>query len=208
MARRDAERVYVGKAPGCHSWPQDKINDILVNAALQGKRVVRLKCGDPGIFARAAEELSALQTAGVPYEIVPGVTAASAAAASTGAMLTDRETTQTLVLTTGQTAEQNGTPDWIGHLRAGANVAIYMGVQNAADIANAVEEAGLGGKVHAHIVSHAQMPGEKTVTCKPAELPDVIGQHAIANPAIIFLRYPRQLQIAESQDGPTKLRAI
>lgn len=208
LARRDAERVYVGKAPGCHSWPQDKINAVLVNTALQGKRVVRLKCGDPGIFARAAEEVAALAAAGVPYEIVPGVTAASAAAASTGEMLTDRDNTQTLVLTTGQTAEQNGAPDWIAHLRAGANVAIYMGVHSARAISEAVAAAGLAEKVQVHIVSHAQMPDEQSVTCRPADLGDVIAARQIANPAIIFLRYPRHVATSGKDVTQSALRVI
>ena len=81
LARRDAERIYVGKAPGCHSWPQEKITETLVSAANRGQRVVRLKCGDPGVFGRSTEEMHALKAANIPFEIVPGVTAACAAAA-------------------------------------------------------------------------------------------------------------------------------
>jgi len=90
LARRDADRVYVGKAPGCHSWPQEKITQTLVSAAKRGQRVVRLKCGDPGVFGRSTEEIDALKANEIPFEIVPGVTAACAAAASMGESLTDR----------------------------------------------------------------------------------------------------------------------
>lgn len=191
LARRDAERVYVGKAPGCHSWPQDKINAVLVSAAQQGKRVVRLKCGDPGIFARGAEEVAALKAAGIPFEIVPGVTAASAAAASCGDMLTDRAGTDTLVLATGHAADNERTPDWINHLREGSNVAIYMGVQKVAEITDAVCNAGLADQVQVQIVSKAQMPDEKVVSCDIANLASTVEREALSNPAIIFLRYPR-----------------
>jgi len=198
LARRDAERVYVGKAPGCHSWPQDKINAVLVSAALQGKRVVRLKCGDPGIFARAAEEIAALKAADVPFEIVPGVTAASAAAASCGNMLTDRDGTDTLVLATGRAADANRSPDWVAHLREGANVAIYMGVQKVDEITHAVAQAGLADHVHAQVVSKAQMPDEKVIGCDMASLAETVKREGISNPAIIFLRYPRSAAQAVS----------
>jgi len=98
LARRDAERIYVGKAPGCHSWPQSKITQTLISAAKRGKRVVRLKCGDPGVFARSTEEIDGLAASGIPFDIVPGVTAACAAAASVGDSLTNRGEVDTLVL--------------------------------------------------------------------------------------------------------------
>ncbi|MGJ8611128.1 MAG: siroheme synthase CysG, partial [Octadecabacter sp.] len=125
LARRDAERVYVGKAPGCHHWPQDKISDVIVAAARQGKRVVRLKCGDPGVFARGQEEADALAAAGIAYEVVPGVTAASGASAALGGFLTERGTCDTLVLTTGQTAQDQTNHNWQATLRPGTRIAIY-----------------------------------------------------------------------------------
>ncbi|WP_342078306.1 siroheme synthase CysG [Yoonia sp. SS1-5] len=208
LARRDAERVFVGKTPGAHTWPQDKINAVIVAAALQGKRVVRLKCGDPGIFARGAEELAALEDAGLAYEIVPGVTAASAAAACAGQMLTHRHATDTLVLTTGQSAVAGRVPDWVGHLREGANIAIYMGVNTAQQIENAVIAAGLGRVVEVHIVSHAQMPTQQTVSCAPTRLVETITTHGLQNPAIIFLRYPYQTQSVQAATDPPQLRVV
>ncbi|MEH6648234.1 MAG: SAM-dependent methyltransferase [Sulfitobacter sp.] len=92
LARRDAERIYVGKAPGCHRWQQEKITQTLVVAAKRGQRVVRLKCGDPGVFGRSTEEVDALKESGIDFEMAPGVTAACAAAASIGVSLTDRAT--------------------------------------------------------------------------------------------------------------------
>ncbi|MCL4157447.1 UNVERIFIED_CONTAM: hypothetical protein GTU68_046618, partial [Idotea baltica] len=143
LARRDAERVYVGKAPGCHLWPQDKISGVIVTAARQGKRVVRLKCGDPGVFARGAEEADALNAAGIAYEIVPGVTAASAASAALGGFLTERGTCDTLVLATGQSETADKTHNWLKALQPGTRVAVYMGVGAASRIAKGLADAGL-----------------------------------------------------------------
>ncbi|CAN0459624.1 unnamed protein product, partial [Hapterophycus canaliculatus] len=101
LARRDAERVFVGKHVGAHAWPQDQINRVIVAEALKGRRVVRLKSGDPGVFGRAREEMDAARAAGVAVEIVPGITAASAAGAAMGQSLTERGQTDTLILATG-----------------------------------------------------------------------------------------------------------
>ena len=190
LARRDAERIFVGKAPGCHSWPQDKINAVLVAAAKQGKRVVRLKCGDPGIFARGAEEANALKAAGVHYEIVPGVTAASAAAAATGTFLTERGKTDTVVLTTGTKEDTTGLPDWVRYLSSGASVAIYMGVGAAPEIAAALARADVLTGTEVRIVSKAETPKQMIHNCPATALVDTIKTEAVANPAILFLNRP------------------
>lgn len=202
LARRDAERVYVGKAPGCHSWPQDRINALIVSAALRGQRVVRLKCGDPGVFARGAEEAEALAAAGVAYEIVPGVTAASGAAAAVGGFLTERGKTDTLVLTTGRKADAGTRPDWVQHLSARSNVAVYMGVQTAPQIVDVLRAAGLLGAVQVTAVSNAQRPDQKVLQCCAADLVDQIAQHGLTSPAILFLR-----RDDTAQDMPVALRA-
>lgn len=191
LARRDAERIYVGKAPGCHSWPQEKISQMLVGAARKGQRVVRLKCGDPGIFARGAEEAEALKTAGIDFEIVPGVTAASACAASSGTFLTERNQIDTLVLTTG-TAAQNGLPpDWISYLNSGARLAVYMGVHAAKDICDQMKQAGLGHEIEVEITSHGDRPNRRRFSCKGSELAKLVVEENVENPAIIFLTRPK-----------------
>lgn len=124
LARRDAERVYVDKTPGVSAWPQDRINGVITAAARQGKSVVRLKCGDPGIFARGAEEADALDAAGIAWEIVPGVTAASATSAAAGRFLTKRGETNTLVFTTGQASAHAPDPEWREILQPGVTMAI------------------------------------------------------------------------------------
>ncbi|WP_108261541.1 uroporphyrinogen-III C-methyltransferase [Mangrovicoccus ximenensis] len=101
LARRDADRIYVGKEVGQHAWPQEKIDRVITAEALKGRRVVRLKSGDPSIFGRAAEEIAAARAAGIEVEIVPGITAASAAAASIMVPLTERGETDSFAVTTG-----------------------------------------------------------------------------------------------------------
>lgn len=189
LARRDAERVYVGKAPGCHHWPQDKISGVVVAAAKQGKRVVRLKCGDPGVFARGAEEADALNAAGIAYEIVPGVTAASAASAAMGGFLTERGTCDTLMFATGQSADEGKKPEWMTSLRPGMRVAVYMGVGTAADIAQGLIEGSLAQHIEIDIVSNAQRSNQMIAQCNAATLVETIQTNAIENPAILFLTW-------------------
>lgn len=202
LARRDAERVYVGKAPGCHTWPQDKINDVIVAAAKRGQRVVRLKCGDPGVFARGAEEADALRDAGLEYEIVPGVTAASGAAAAAGGFLTERGKTDTLVLTTGQCAENNGVPDWVTHLTKSSNVAIYMGVAAAPKIAECLSRAGLLDQVELTAISNAQRADQRIMRCTGRDMVAELDKAGIKSPAVLFLSHREAVRAEIKADIP------
>ena len=190
LARRDAERVYVGKAPGCHHWPQDKICNVIVSAARQGKRVVRLKCGDPGVFARGREEVDALNAANISYEIVPGVTSASAASAAIGGFLTERGTCDTLVFATGQSEDPHKSPSWLSTLRPGTRVAVYMGVGAAAKIVDHLTASGQAKFIDVDIVAHAQKPEQITAQCSVDTLLATLEQTGVSNPAILFLTWP------------------
>lgn len=187
LARRDAERVFVGKSPGCHHWPQEKINQTLVSAAKRGKRVVRLKCGDPGIFARGAEEAAALREAGIDYEVVPGVTAASGAAAAADGFLTERGKTDTLVLTSGTSAEPGRTPDWLRMLHHRSRVVVYMGVGAASNIETALRSAGIADQVKVQVVANAQRADQNIFTCKASGLAESLQQAGVENTAILVL---------------------
>src|SRR5690606_17468489 len=143
MGRRDAECISVGKRKGCHSKTQREINELLVALAQEGKRVVRLKSGDPLVFGRAGEEMAALRDAGISYEIVPGVTAAFAAAADFELPLTLRGISSSLVFTTGHDLKGDTLPDWARLAIDGASVAVYMSRSNAADVASRLSEAWL-----------------------------------------------------------------
>lgn len=194
LADPAAERIFVGKAPGHHSWTQGQINDALVQAAQQGKRVLRLKCGDPGIFARGAEEAQALSAAGLEFEIIPGVTAASACAAHAGMFMTERGVVDTLVLTTATSQQQGLAPDWLKYLHSGARIAIYMGIHVAPRILAEIKASGLGREIEVAIVSRLGQPTVQALTGRGDELMQMIETHDVQNPAIIFLTLPKGTQ--------------
>ncbi|AHD08916.1 uroporphyrinogen-III C-methyltransferase [Phaeobacter gallaeciensis] len=133
LAPPAAKRVFVGKHVGAHAWPQDKINAVIVAETLKGRRVVRLKSGDPGIFGRVAEELAAARAAGIEAEVVPGVTAACAAAAQTGIPLTEHGVSDILVLTTAKCKADDPLPDCALYAKPGTTIVIYMAVRQAGD---------------------------------------------------------------------------
>lgn len=192
LARRDAERVYVGKTPGTADWPQAQINALIVAAAQRGQRVVRLKCGDPGIFARGAEEAEALDAAEIPWEIVPGVTAASAAAAELGGFLTERGAIDTLVLSTGQSRRGGETPNWAAYLQEGATLALYMAVGAAATIQDQLLGAGMPGALKVEVVRRAGSPEARRLTTSLERMAADIAAADMAHPAIILIRRPQQ----------------
>jgi len=187
LARPDASRVFVGKAPGLRAWPQARINRLLVASALAGKRVVRLKCGDPSVFGRAAEEIDALAEAGFAVEIVPGVTAASAAAAEVGRPLTDRNAGRTLVLASGHPAADAAPIDWSALARLDATLAIYMGVARAADTAQALIAGGADPCARVDIVERAGAFNSRRLSSPLHALADTIARESVRNPAILLV---------------------
>ncbi|WP_299133578.1 siroheme synthase CysG [uncultured Amaricoccus sp.] len=191
LARRDAERVHVGKAPGATVWPQERINGVILAAARAGKRVVRLKCGDPGIFARGAEEAAACDAAGIPWEIVPGVTAAAAAAAEIGGFLTERGRYDSLILTTGQSCPGDPAPDWGSLVRPGTTVALYMGIGASAEIRSALLAAGAPAASPVDVVTRAGTAEAERWHCTLDTLHATVREQAVHNPAIMLIRFPK-----------------
>jgi uroporphyrin-III C-methyltransferase / precorrin-2 dehydrogenase / sirohydrochlorin ferrochelatase len=186
-ARRDAERIFVGKAPGGPATSQAEINCILVREASAGKVVARLKGGDPFIFGRAAEEMAALQAAHIAVEVVPGVTAAHACAARVGLPLTLREHVRQFAVVTGTTADGEPELDWSALAADGAAFAIYMGVGNAPVIRNRLLAAGAGAGLPVVIVENGTRDDERAIATTLQDLTHCVDELAVAGPAMIFV---------------------
>jgi uroporphyrin-III C-methyltransferase len=155
------EKIYVGKRAGSHSASQEKICALLVEKALSGKRVVRLKGGDPMVFGRVGEELLALFEAGIEFEIVPGVTAAAAAGAVSGIPLTQRGVTSTMVFVTGHDCADRATPvNWKALADLKATLCIYMGTRRFGAIADALIEGGLPADTSVAVVAGATLSSQ------------------------------------------------
>ncbi len=151
MARRDAERIYVGKARANHCLPQEGINDLLVRLAREGKKVVRLKGGDPFVFGRGGEEAEALAEAGIAFEVVPGVTAALACAAQAAIPLTHREAARTVTFATGHTKDGRLDLDF-DQLVRGGTIAVYMGIVTLPLLRDGLLGAGLRSDMPAALI--------------------------------------------------------
>ena len=187
LARRDAERVFAGKEVGACAWPQSRIDAAIVAEARKGRRVVRLKSGDPSIFGRAAEELAAARAADIPCEIVPGITAASAAAAATGRPLTTRGETDRVVLATGTCRPGDADPDWGDMLRPGTTLALYMAAGRAGEIAAQLRAAGVPKSVGVEIATRVSTARECLRRSDLGSLSDM----DVAAPALLILRRPK-----------------
>jgi uroporphyrin-III C-methyltransferase/precorrin-2 dehydrogenase/sirohydrochlorin ferrochelatase len=186
QGRRDAERIYVGKAKGDHSLSQEGINEILIREARAGRRVVRLKSGDPLIFGRAGEEIAALRRAGVSFDIVPGITAAFAAAAETEIPLTLRGVASSLIFTTGHDAEGETLPEWAGLALSGATVAVYMGLTVAAKVAEKLISAGLRPATPVAVIENASLPQRRAFAGRLDELGRITAGE-LTGPALILV---------------------
>jgi uroporphyrin-III C-methyltransferase / precorrin-2 dehydrogenase / sirohydrochlorin ferrochelatase len=164
LAGPQAEVINVGKRCGAKGITQDEIDTLMIEHAGRGLDVVRLKSGDPGIFGRLAEEIDALAEAGVPFEIVPGITAGLGAAASLGVSLTDRRKTARVVVLTSHHAQKGGQhekPDWKNLAQGNATLVIYMPGRDFAGLREEFLAAGLAEDIPAAIVSHATTPQQQ-----------------------------------------------
>lgn len=193
LARRDAERVYVGKVVGAHAWPQERINALIVAEAQKGRRVARLKSGDPGVFGRATEELEAARAAGIATEIVPGVTAACAAAAHAGQSLTERGVSDTLVLTTGTCRDGDPLPDCARHAQPGSTLALYMSVRQSARIVAALLAQGMPGAADVTIAVEVTKPGERFLHCRLEDLSTTLQAEGINGVATLLITWPKSM---------------
>ena len=187
MGRRDAERIAAGKRKGCHSKSQKEINALLVELGREGKRVVRLKSGDPLVFGRAGEEMAALRDAGISYEIVPGVTSAFAAAADFELPLTLRGVASSMVFTTGHDLKGEALPDWARLAIEGATVAVYMGRSTAAEVAQRMIEAGLSPDTAVAVVENASLPSQRMLHGTLSDLPSLQAREELTGPVMTII---------------------
>jgi uroporphyrinogen III methyltransferase / synthase len=188
-AREDAELVYVGKAPGKPSVPQDEIGARLIEAAHAGKSVVRLKGGDPFVFGRGGEEGEALREAGVEFEVVPGVTAGVAASAYAGIPVTHRNDASAVAFVTGHEDPEKAETalDWEALARFPGTLVFYMGVKRLADNAAALIAAGRDAGEPAAAVERGTMDGQRTVVATLGTLAEAVEREGIGAPALIVV---------------------
>ena len=188
LARRDAERINVGKTAGGTRVSQDEINALLVQLAQQGKRVCRLKGGDPFIFGRGGEELEALAAAGVRFEVVPGVTAAAGCAAYAGIPLTHRDHAQSLVFVTGHVkAEGDDALDWDQLARPAQTVVFYMGLGSLEQILQRLREHGAPESRAAAVVEQGTRATQRVVTGTLADLARKANEEGVQSPALLIV---------------------
>jgi uroporphyrin-III C-methyltransferase len=167
-----AQLQNVGKRCGKKHIQQEEINFLMTTLGESGLQVVRLKSGDPMIFGRAGEEIDALRSAGVPYEIVPGVTSALAAAASTEIPLTHRRSSSAVVFLTAQQCAGKEAADWSKLVSSGSTLVIYMPGQDYASLSSKLTSAGLSADIPCAVVSRASTPRQQTHCTTIGELPN------------------------------------
>ncbi|MBN8443794.1 MAG: uroporphyrinogen-III C-methyltransferase [Thauera sp.] len=196
LAPAGAERIYVGKKASDHTLPQDEINALLVRLATAGKRVVRLKGGDPFIFGRGGEEMETLVEAGITVEVVPGVTAASGISAYAGIPLTHRDHAQSVVFTTGFLKDGRLDLDWPMLARRGQTLVIYMGISRLAEICAQLVAHGLPAKTPAAVIERGTTHAQRVVAADLATLDAKVREAGVRPPALTVVGdvvglYPR-----------------
>lgn len=186
LARDDAELISVAKQRSKHTLPQDRINALLIREALAGRDVVRLKGGDPLIFGRGGEEAEDARAAGVPVEIVPGISAANGAAAAAQIALTHRDASSIVSFVAGQ-CKGLSDQDWSGLAGKGRTLVIYMGVKTAPQIAEKLMEDGLAPEMPVAIIENAARPEMRVMRGLLAGLPELVDLQAVESPALIVI---------------------
>lgn len=182
-----AERIYVGKRRARHALPQEEISALLVAHARMGRRVLRLKAGDPFVFGRGGEEIEVLAREGVAFEVVPGVTAAIGAAAYAGIPLTHRNHAQSCVFVTGTLKDGSLDLDWPALARPRQTVAIYMGFHNLPELCAKLTEHGLDAATPAAIIQQATTGNQRVVVGDLATLPALAAGAMLEPPTMILI---------------------
>ena len=186
LAHPHAELISVAKQRSRHTLPQEEINHLLVAYARMGQDVVRLKGGDPFIFGRGGEEAETARAAGVPVEVVPGISAANGAAAAAQIALTHREASSIVSFVAGQCKGLKD-QDWAGLAGPGRTLVIYMGVKTAPQIAEKLMEDGLAPSMPVAVIENGARPQMRVLRGSLAALPELVDQHDVVSPALIVI---------------------
>ena len=188
LVRRDAERIYVGKRRARHTLAQEQINAELVRLAREGKRVLRLKGGDPFEFGRGGEEIQRLAQAGVPFQVVPGISAANGCAAYAGIPLTHRDHAQACIFVTGhQRADGTLALHWDALARPGQTVVIYMGLATLPHLCAQLIEHGLSPDWPAAVIEQGTSPQQRVIVGTLASLPSAVVDAAVGGPSLVIV---------------------
>ncbi len=187
LVRRDAERIFVGKQRANHTLPQEEINQLLVRLAQENKRVLRLKGGDPFIFGRGGEEIETLSSFGIPFQVVPGITAASGVAAYAGIPLTHRDYSQSCMFVTGHLKDGTLNLDWPALARARQTVVIYMGLLGLPVVCRELIAHGLPASTPIAIVQQGTTEHQRVVTATLTTMPQLAAAAGLRAPTLIIV---------------------
>lgn len=187
LCRKDADFIYVGKADKQHAATQEEINALLVEHARDGKRVLRLKGGDPFIFGRGGEEIESLMSEGISFQIVPGITAASGCASYAGIPLTHRDYAQSCTFVTGHFKDGELDLNWDALVQPGQTLAVYMGVRALRTLCNKLMQHGLDKATPAAIIQQGTRAKQRTYTGTLRSLPDIADASSIKPPSMIII---------------------
>ena len=187
LCRRDAERIYVGKQRAQHTLRQEEINALLVKLAKEGRRVLRLKGGDPYVFGRGGEEIETLAASGVRFRVVPGITAACGVAAYAGIPLTHRDYAQSCVLVTGHLKDGSMNLDWHGLARPRQTVVVYMGLIGLQGLCEKLIAHGMPADMPAAVVQQATLPQQRVVVGTLADLPQRTEAAGLKPPTLVIV---------------------
>ncbi len=187
LARRDALRIETGKQAGAHHATQQHIHALMLEHARAGRRVVRLKGGDPFVFGRGGEELEFLRAHDIPYEVVPGITAALACAAYAGVPLTHRDHAQSVRLVTAHCKESLDTLDWRALAAERQTLAIYMGVAQLANLRTRLIAHGRSADTPFALIENGSTPQQRVISGRLAQLDELAGAHAVQSPALLIV---------------------
>jgi uroporphyrin-III C-methyltransferase/precorrin-2 dehydrogenase/sirohydrochlorin ferrochelatase len=187
MVRQDADLIDVGKERSKHTMPQESINELLARLALEGRRVLRLKGGDPFIFGRGGEEIETLAAKGVPFQIVPGITAASGCASYAGIPLTHRDYAQSVRFVTGHLKNNTSNLVWNDLVQNGQTLVFYMGLSALAEIARGLLGHGMAPDTPVAVVSKGTLPDQKVVIAALDQIASEVEKAAVQAPTIIIV---------------------